>query len=363
MILTYVTASNACVSVTAEPVTEYGQMFYRESGWLGADGDYSVSLGPERLLWLFSDTFVGKIKDGHRVDTVMINNSVGIQKLKTPASIEYYYRKGAKGTPVSYITPDDGRGYFWLFDGIRTSKGLYLFLMRVETVNPNAAFGFRSFGTSLGHVENPDDSPDKWRITQRAIPYSKYPAEGSLHFGSAIMKESEYVYLYGLDSTRTNKEGKRERGMILARVPEDKLGDFDKWRFYSNGKWGTDFTTCSLICPDIPSEFSVSYQKSIKQYVLTYTEGGIFGTIVVRLASKPMGPWGDPIAVYTCPDHNLYKETFSYAAKAHPELPCAPNELIVSCITNTTNFSQLFDDARLYWPHFIRLTFENKDTR
>jgi hypothetical protein len=45
---------------------EWDALFERESGWIGADGNYSIPLGGDTTLWLFSDTFVGKVKDGKR---------------------------------------------------------------------------------------------------------------------------------------------------------------------------------------------------------------------------------------------------------------------------------------------------------
>ena len=96
---------------------------------------------------------------------------------------------------------------------------------------------------------------------------------------------------------------------------------------------------------------------AIKRYVAVYTEGGIYGKIMVRLADKPEGPWGDPIKAYECPDKEWHKGAYCYAAKAHPELCRSPNELIVSYACNSTDFTDLFSDARLYWPRFVRLTF------
>ena len=55
---------------------------FRTSGWLGADGNYSVTLSKERTLWFFSDTWLGDIENGHRKNAKMINNSVGVMTTK-----------------------------------------------------------------------------------------------------------------------------------------------------------------------------------------------------------------------------------------------------------------------------------------
>jgi hypothetical protein len=53
------------------PAPDLDALFDRADGWIGADGVYSVVLSPKRTLWLFSDTWVGKIRDGRRTDATI----------------------------------------------------------------------------------------------------------------------------------------------------------------------------------------------------------------------------------------------------------------------------------------------------
>ena len=46
----------------------------------GPTAAYSVVLSPKRTVWLFSDTWVGKIRDGRRTDATIVNNTVGVQE-------------------------------------------------------------------------------------------------------------------------------------------------------------------------------------------------------------------------------------------------------------------------------------------
>lgn len=349
-------AAGAGVSIKAEAAPEYDALFTRTSGWIGADGDYSVALDKNTVLWLFSDTFVGKVTDGKRVDTVMINNSAAIQHIGSKKPTEFFYRAAQDGKPASFATPNDGRGYFWLFGAAMTSKGLYMFLTRVEHSDASPVFPFKLFGMSLGHVEKPTGSPLEWKITQSTVPFARFASGESVFFGSAVMTVGPDAYIYGVDSRTRAGAGNRTSAMIVARVPEDKLGEFDAWRFYSGGKWTTDWEKCDPLFEGIATEFSVSYIPGIKQYAAVYTEGGIYGNILVRLAPKPEGPWGEPVKVFDCPDKRWHEKTYSYAAKAHPELSKSPNELIVTYATNSMHFPDLFDDARIYWPRFVRLT-------
>lgn len=341
----------------AEPMPEYEELFRRADGWVGADGNFSILLDRDRVLWLFSDTFVGKVADGRRTDCVMINNSIGIQRLGPKPSVEFFYGKNADGSPRSFIVPDRGKGYFWLFHGALTSKGLYLFLMRIETFDSTSTFGFRGTGVTLGHVANPHDSPEKWKITQTDLDFCRYTDEGSTFYGSSVLRSGGWLYIYGLDSM-TRGEKKRKGAMVVARVKEDDLGDPGKWRFLSGGEWRDSSAVPDALCEGLASEYSVTYLPGIRRFAAVYTLGGMFGRIMVRTAPKPEGPWGEPVEVYTCPDAKWHEKTFSYAAKAHPELANSPNELIVTYATNSTRFADLMEDARLYWPRFVRVTAE-----
>jgi len=355
-------ASNSAIHIKAAPAPEYDALFQRSSArtassWIGADGDYSVALDKDTVLWLYSDTFVGNVKDNRRVDTVMINNSIAIQRIGAKKSVEFFYGTDKGGKPSAFVIPDDGRGYYWLFDGAMTTKGLFFFLTRVEHSDASPVFPFRLFGMNLAHVTNPSDPPPKWRIEQHNVPFSRFMRDGTIHFGSATLKAGSYFYIYGVDSFRKDEAGNRLNAMIVARVPEDKFGSFPAWRFFSGGKWKTGFEQCDPMFSNVATEYSVSYIPGIKQYAAVYTEGGLYGKIIVRLSPKPEGPWGPPITVYECPDKDWHEKTYSYAAKAHPELSDSPNELIVTYATNSMHFPDLFDDARLYWPRFVRLTF------
>jgi len=77
--------------------------------------------------------------------------------------------------------------------------------------------------------------------------------------------------------------------------------------------------------------------------------------IVARTAAKPWGPWSEAKVVYRCPETGWDDQIFCYSAKAHPMLSTTPDELIVTYAANSFEFTKLFDNARLYWPRFVRV--------
>jgi hypothetical protein len=353
----------AALDLGAEPpplgktAPEWDALFQRDSGWIGADGDYSIPLGGDRTLWLYSDSFVGQVKDGKRTETRMINNSIALQQGTNRP--EFFYGKTRDGKPASFITPQHGRahGYFWLGHGVRTGSGLYFFAHQVVTVHPGSPFGFKMVDGWLAHVANPDSPPSQWRITQTQVPFTKISAKGALIFGGAVLREGDSIYVFGGDSRPEAKKAGVPNGLVVARVPADKFGDFKQWRFLAKGEWQKDYLKVTPVFPNVGSEYSVSWLAALKQYAAVYSEG-IGGRILVRLSPAITGPWGDAFEVYRCPEMGWSPKVFCYAAKAHPELATAPDELLITYAANSWNFWELFNDPRLYWPRFLRVTLK-----
>ena len=297
---------------------------------------------------------MGKVKEGKRLDARMINNSIALQR-GTNAP-EFFYGTTADGKPASFIKPQQGAkgDYFWLAHGTRTARGLYFFLNRIVTLRTDAPFGFKQVDGWLAEVANPDASPPQWRTTQTKVPFTQIWTNSALIFGGAVLRQGEYVYIFGSDSRPEAEKAGVPNGLVLARVMAEQFADFAQWRFLANGAWQKDFEKVTPVFPHLGSEYSVSWVPSRKAYAAVYSEG-IGGRILVRLAPALTGPWSEPVQVYRCPEMDWPSKAFCYAAKAHPELTSAPDELLITYAANSWEFSNLINDARLYWPRFVRV--------
>jgi Domain of unknown function (DUF4185) len=338
---------------SAHAMPGYDRLFQRTNGWIGADGDFTVSLSNGLTLWLFSDTFVGEVRDGHRIHHTMIHNSAAWQHGVAAANVrvKYFYKQSPDGRPETLITPADGKGWFWIFAAGMARGKLYLFLPQIVSKPGKPAFGFRQIDTWLGEVSNPLAPPPQWHITQRKIPFAQFGTGEDVSFGSAWLKTNGFIYVYGC--RERNRTGKK---MILARVPETEPANFDAWRFRTCAGWSTNEDDMADLCVGVASEYSVSWLPALRQYVLICTENGLSDRIIARTAPEPWGPWSKAAVVYRCPDMKWNRDVFCYAAKAHPMLATNPDELIVTYAANSFELKLLMSDAQLYWPRFVRVT-------
>ena len=236
-------------------------------------------LSQDKTLWLFSDTWIGKVRDGRRVDGTIVNNTVAIQQGKGPdAKVQFLVRRDEHGKAVAFVVPADGHGWFWLQAGTRIGDKLYLFLAQIERTNDPGVFGFRQIGQWLGVVDKPDGDPLVWKIQQHKLPCARFTPQRQINFGAGLLEEGEYVYIYGTDDDRSKQP--LERYLIAGRAPKEKLEDFAQWRFYHDGKWTDDFQSADRLTDGVASELSVSFVPAIKKYVLVYSEAGLSPNIL-----------------------------------------------------------------------------------
>lgn len=351
----------ACIHLHAcqrpeEPVVQsarsrhdLNQRFQRIEGWTGGDGAYSVKLPNGRMLWLFSDTWVGKVENSKRVDATIVNNSVGVQ---TEDKVEYSIRRDTTGKPQAMITPPDGRGWHWLFAGSMVKEKLLIFMPQLEKTNEKSVFGFRTMALWLGVVGNPLDTPTSWNVQSIKIPHAEYSSKRERSFGSALLSDGGFLYIYGTDEDSSVLAKRRQ--LIVARAKLETADDPGSWEFYGQGAWHKKVEKAEPVADEMASEASVIQLPQRNQYLLVYTRNGLSKEIRGRLAANPWGPWSPPATLYVCPEASWDHRIFCYAGKAHAMLNDG-NRIIVSYVANSFDFWHVASDARLYWPRFVEV--------
>jgi hypothetical protein len=283
----------------------------------------------------------------------MVHNTVGVQAGHgKDTAIRFVAGKAQHGKPAAVFTPADGTGWFWPQAAVRVGDRLFVFLPQVAQTKDPGALGFKHIAQWLAVVENPDDDPERWRVKQQKVPVAQFGPDRERSWGSALLVDGDYLYIYGYDEERGKGIGRRR--LTVARAPAGKVDDFAAWRFRTAEGWKHQPADAAVLADGLATEFSDSRLPAGKGYVAVYTENGLGDRIVGRFAEAPEGPWTAPVLLYQCPEMAKDKGVFCYAAKAHP-WAATGNELLVSYCVNTWEFARLFRDEKVYRPKFVRV--------
>src|SRR6185437_848425 len=103
------------------------------------------------------------VKNGRRDGAAMVNNTAAIQAGHgVDAALRFVAGETKDHKPAAFLTPADGKGWFWPHAVVRIGDRLLVFLMQIVKTKDEGAFGFRQIGECLAVVENPDDEPGMW---------------------------------------------------------------------------------------------------------------------------------------------------------------------------------------------------------
>lgn len=365
---------------TVSEAPEWTQLFHRQSGWIGADGIYSIPLtgsdqpgrsDSSRTLFIFSDTIYGNANGREEnAGFHMINNSYAILHGSEPItdSLTFYEHSAADGKQKSVFVPDPaiaGIGqYYWLGDGFMNADQedrLYIFGYRIRNTGA-AVFGFEEVGNTLLTVRPKSPSPKHLgeafkQVQQKTTPlFLRDSIDGtSGSFGAGIFQNTAaagapdpdgYVYVYGV-------KGKRKE-LLVGRVKAAEFDRFDAWRYWDGQSWNPDVKRAATLTDRVSNELSVSPLPD-GRYALIFQVDGIGREVAMRVGLSPAGPFGPIVELWSCPEVLENKNYYVYNAKAHPHLS-KPGELLISYNVNSFDFfNDLKNEPTLYRPRFIRL--------
>lgn len=337
--------AGAADSWKAETWRSADRLFHSDPRWLGGDAAYTIPLGPDRVLWLFGDTFIGDGKQ-KRADSSFIRTSIAVQHGLNPADAEItFHWRTANGTPHSYFPASDA-SWLWPLHGVYRNGSLTIFLSRL--LPADTGLRFTGIGSTALRCENPDASPDEWIFRSLAVPRAPNGLDKPL-YGVAVLDTESHVLAYCVDEESDNAYLVRWRSK-----------PFDRGELVKPEWWnGADFVAPheldgppAIVFPDAATEFSV-HRLSDGRYMQVQTLGFGATEVGVRYATQPQGPWTEPQPVYR-PRESRARDVFVYAAKAHPVLEGAP--ILVTYAANHFKPEKLLRSRSLYYPRFVRLT-------
>jgi hypothetical protein len=352
--------------LAASRAEEWTQLFDRRSGWIGADGIYSVPLDgrdglaaatpASRTAFIFSDTRVGTVdrQDLTYDQTGFLNNSSAVLLGDRPIQ-----------SRATFVTPENGAfgSGFWMNDGIAIGDTLFATGFAPDS-DWNAA------RVDLIAVPIVDGAPDYAAVRRTEdVGLLVRTSTHIVMFGVGITDNSAadgHVYVYGYRNTLIGGQ----KDLVVARVPKEGFADVPRqgvsspWRFWSGSEWTSDITVterdAAALHPDVSTELSVTpipTGRYAGKYLLVYTRNVMSTGLEYAVGDTPIGPFSAGVLFYNCPEPFIYGAqtegaTYCYNAKAHPSLS-RKGKLLVSYNVNRLGGDPI--TTEIYRPRFVWL--------
>ena len=358
------TALSACFSKASNPYKTFvsqqscDQRFSGRSGgkvrWQGADNAQSVLLPNGRLLWMYSDSFVGEEKDGRRHNAHMINNTIGIQdKADCTAPVRFYWkrRSSTQKKPKAFFLPSSGRGFFWPGSGVMAGKTLLaIMLWREKNPTPKDVFdGASPLGSRLLAIKNPTASPDQWTWKELALPST--PGH-KLALGLGVWPSRTVPGWFFVLGSQEKGAGITDITLHRFRWNKSKT-NIEQFQTYHGQKgWKAGLQTDGTVLFQGASQTSVMWDEARKQYLAFYGRG--WGGLYLRTSKTLTQGWSKEVLFYRFPEWSRHSSIFCGTAALHPALPGA-QEPWVTNVCNSTDFWKVAPDLSLYIPITGRL--------
>jgi hypothetical protein len=332
--------------LTAQPWPEADALFHQDPQWLGADGAYSTDLGGGRVLWLFGDTFVATSSAGDRSQSTMVHNTVAVESGTDPSRSSIAFRWGTTAGKPDAFFPGTGEDWFWPGHAALVEGRLVVFLSRVAP--SSGGLGFQAAGWTAVRVDDPSADPSAWRRVPLTTPASTL----GVTFGEAALVQAGTLYVFGAE------DGSHAAHLLRWPVAAVAQGDLSAPEWWTPSGWVAHAALTAVPAPlfaDGAPELSVQPDPRGAGWIEVQTVGYGSATIDLRSAPAFVGPWGQAEVAYTPPESQR-PDVLVYAGKSHPELTGA--QVIATYATNSSNFATLTADPSLYYPKFVRLSWQ-----
>ena len=308
--------------------------------WTGADGTYSLQLpGGNQRVWIFSDTFLGKVNADHSRDTQgFIHNSYVIQD-STGLTRTLFTRDAFFGDSA-YINSSTPETWYWMGAAMAEGNTIKQF---VHTFT-GAGVVYQQTGGDVITISLPDYKIQS--VTANPGPYAptvQTNGGGPVQYGAAITPTTDYTYVWGVEDYLIDKF------LHVARVPTGHLLD-GTWEYFGSSGWSTNPVLSTRLIHSVSDELSIV--KTSSGYRMVAQNDGIGVDIIMSTAPAPEGPWSAAESIYVTPENG--GSTVTYNAKEHPELDAA-DHIVVSYNVNgsTTDSNSIFRNVDNYRPRFI----------
>lgn len=307
--------------------------------WLGADSAASIVLpSGGASVWLWGDTLLGNLTaSGDRNIVGMPRNSLAILRGST---LSFFARTNASNlhdAHVGFFSPPNATHWLWLVSGFALHGSLFLLGLEVAP-DPSGppGFDFRTVGSVVVRVDNPDDDPLQWAYSVTTVPNTN----ASETWNAAAVVDQQRVYVLG----QTGSYGGSRLGWLSV---ADVL----------RNDWSNVTLVQTVLDAFGPPETSLTFVPKLQRWIFFVVP---FGSTQLQAVVSPSAhlddtaawtvttiwqiakPWGD------------YPRVFCYAPKLHPELSNATSLFLTLC-SNTPQIGDLVSNPEIYVPLTLRI--------
>jgi hypothetical protein len=324
-----------------------GDALFRGTRWRGADCGYTIDLGNDRSLWLFGDSFVAEEGVDTRLGSRFVNNTIGLQTGRDPATAVMEFRWGETPYgPGAFFPREDDTRYFWPAHGARLGNRVLVFTI---LIGPSRGIKNKIWGVVPFHVEgwrafwiDGIDGPlASWTLSRA----DDIPEDGPGRLGAAVLVDDDWMYVWSV----------RKREGWLCRFDLDRAtaGDLSSPRWWDGTGWTVEAGAAALALMPATSEFTV-HRRGDRFLLVDVHSCGVPETgIQLRWSDRPEGPWTRRSEVYRIPEA-ARPGVLAYAGKAHPQLD-GPGLLVTYASNTRVDDGVIWADESLYYPRFVRV--------
>ncbi|MET7594308.1 hypothetical protein ACWERY_26475 [Streptomyces sp. NPDC004082] len=343
----------------------YGDDPARTDDWTGGDGTHSLRLPDGRVLWLFSDTYLGRVHGPPnpvgesyawrdttaplvRNSAVLMSRSGRLERtlpaplFPDPGAGQWRWPVAARVEPRSPGSPDRVvRVLLWT-----RAAGAAPWIYGVPTATEVATLSLP--GLRLEGVRTVLDQRSVADASRRVL------------FGTTTLDEGDWTYVFG--GTDAQATARPTSTAYVARAPRGRLGEPGAWEYWDGSQWAARARPAPVLGDGrrrgVGSAFTVVRDGGT--YVLFTMAAGTRGltTVTSYWACSPTGPWRGPARGFSPP--LPAGEVAAYNPQAHPALG-ADGRLVLSYDVNwldptgVSAQANLSRNVSLYRPRFVTL--------
>jgi hypothetical protein len=300
-------------------------LFEQDPAWRGGDGAQSLLLEDDRVLWLFGDSLVDPDGDG---DPAFVHNTVAIQAGTDPARGSFEAAWGTevvdegdeapdplgeeeRTRPTAFFPNESEEVFYWPAAPALVEDGLVVFSNRVRDTG-EGPFGFEAAGWRVFEVSGHERSPEEWSL-ERVDPAIE---DHGYTVGIAALVEDGYLYAYGQRADDSGEIQVHEVALFRWAVEDVREGHWGRAERWTGDGFAAEGEP-EVVAETLAASFTA--HRIDDRVILTTLEGLGTGTITLRAADQPQGPFSDAVDLHE-PPRGEDEDRFQYAARLHPEL-------------------------------------------